>query len=53
MHLHIAADAMMQFDRDISSMLHDRVRHVGKVHRLAVVVLTADGEKYFGVYEYL
>lgn len=53
MHLHIATDAVVQLDRDISSMLHDCVRHVRKVHWLSVVMLTADGEKYLGVYEYL
>lgn len=53
MHLYVFADAMVQFDGNVTCILHYGVGHVGKVHGLAVEMLSADAEEHFCMCEYL
>lgn len=43
-HLQVTTDPMVQFDGDISRMLHIRVPHVIVAHWLPVVVQATDAE---------
>ena len=52
-NLHVTTDPVVQFNGDISRMLHIRVPHVIEPHRLRVEVLATDAEVHQGTVKHL